>query len=163
MIAYPAAEQAVIWTRPEPGPDWHPEVRHMFAYWYALRPPSGLPGRQHFDPIDVVPLLPGVWLLDIQKQPFRLRYRLVGTRVTESIGRDVTGMWMDEAHPDALQVPGYFDRYRAVVETAQPSWRKGRARLYIHQDYSTLENIFLPLARDGRAVDMILAFTGVHL
>ena len=162
MIARPPVERPILWPHAAPGEHWHPDVQTIFSYWRQRHPANGLPGRQHIDPLDVVRLLPGVWLLDVQREPFRLRYRLVGTRITESIGREVTGLWMDEAHPDAPSVPGYFDRYRAVVETAQPSWRKGRPQLYIHEDYSHLENILLPLARDGTTVDMLFVLTAIH-
>lgn len=159
----PAAERPAIWTQPEPGAHWLPEVKQIYAYWRSIHPENGtLPGRQHFEPARVISLLSGVWLLDVVPTPFRLRYRLAGTRVTASIGREVTGQWMDEAHPDALKIAGYFDRYRGVVETGQPSWRRGRSQLWIHEDYSCLENILLPLARDGLHVDMLLAFTGMH-
>jgi hypothetical protein len=162
MTTSPSAERPVPWPHPLPGDHWHPEVRGIFNYWRARHPEHGLPGRQHLDPADVVRLLPGIWLLDVQRLPFRLRYRLVGTRIVSSIGREVTGLWMDEAHPDSSRRPDYFQRYERVVESGQPSWRRGRPQLWIHEDYTYLENLVLPLARDGRTVDMLLAFTGVH-
>lgn len=124
MIARPPVERPILWPHAAPDEHWHTEVQTVFRYWRERHPANGLPGRQHIDPLDVVSLLPGIWLLDVQREPFRLRYRLVGTRVTESIGREVTGLWMDEAHPDASSVPGYFDRYRSVVDSAQPTGAK---------------------------------------
>ena len=157
-----ASGQPVLWPHAGASPDWHEEIRAIFGYWRAIHPVDGIPGRQHFDPAAVKRLLPGVWLLDVQKEPFRLRYRLVGTRVAAMIGHDVTGLWVDVAHADATHRPGYFDRYRGVVETRVPSWRRGRPTLWVHQDYSIIENIVLPLAANGREVDMLLASTAIH-
>jgi hypothetical protein len=162
MIGVPDSEQPIAWAEPQPGPDWHPEIKSIFQYWRSIQPATGLAGRQHLDPADIKRLLPGVWLLDVQHEPFRLRYRLVGTRVGYVIGREVTGLWLDEAHPDAAEKPSYFDRYRTVAETAVPSWRRGRPRLWVHQDFAIIENLLMPLAADGQQVNMLLAFTVLH-
>jgi len=151
-----------LWPRDTVAPQWHPKVAQFFLYWRRIHPAVGLPGRQHFDPLAIHPLLPGVWLLDIQRQPFRLRYRLIGTEAVEAVGTEVTGQWMDEAHGAVAQLPGYLDRYRAVVEQTLPSWRRGAPRLWTHKKYATLENILVPLASDGSTVDMLAALTVFH-
>jgi PAS domain len=139
---------------------WHPRLQRLHDYWKRVHPASGLPGRQHVDPLAIPDLLPNLWLLDVERDPFRLRYRLVGTRITELSGRELTGLFLDEAHPHATEIPDFFRRFRAVVETGQPSWRRGVPTLYLHhKDFTTIERAALPLARDGVSVDMILAMT----
>jgi hypothetical protein len=156
----PAAPRS--WANTAPDAAWHPDIQAIFRYWRSISPASGLPGRQHLNPADIKPLLPGVWLLDIQPAPFRLRYRLVGTRVVYLIGRDVTGRWLDEAHEDIASKPGYYDRYRRVVETGIPSWRRGLPVLSVLQDFGVIENLVMPFAADGRHPDMLLAYTAMH-
>lgn len=142
---------------------WHPRVRRLYAYWRQICPPGGgLPGRRAFDPCAVPDLLPGIWLLDIARAPFRIRYRLVGTGIVEAIGREVTGRWLDEAHPQLRDHPRYFDRYRRVSETGAPSWRKGKPQLWSHRDFGFIENLLLPLAKDGTTVDMLCAFSVLY-
>lgn len=150
------------WDQPEPPSDWDPDIQAIFRHWRKMGPAGQLPGRQHLVPTDILKLLPGVWLLDVQREPFRLRYRLVGTRVVNGIGRDVTGLWLDDAHPDMAAAPTYLDRYRRVVATRVPSWRRGRPRLSIRLDFDIIENVVLPLASDGEQVDMLLALTVFH-
>jgi len=104
-------------------------------------------------------LLPNLWLLDVQREPFRLRYRLAGTTITRCVGREITGQWMDEAQPRSASTAGFFDRYRNVVDTKLASWRKGAPKLDADVFFRRLENILLPLARDGNEVDMLLAMT----
>src|SRR5271165_4367368 len=79
---------------------WHPLVQLAYEHWRSLHPATGLPGRQHLDPFEIPRrLLSGIWLLDVQREPFRLRYRLAGTAIVRAIGREVTGQWLDDAHP----------------------------------------------------------------
>jgi hypothetical protein len=151
-----------LWTGGTVAPQWHPKIAQFFLYWRRIHPAAGLPGRQHFDPLAIHALLPGVWLLDFQREPFRLRYRLIGTEAVEAVGAEVTGRWMDEVHGAIAQLPGYLDRYRAVVEQKLPSWRRGTPRLWTHKKYATLENILVPLASDGTTVDMLAALTVFH-
>lgn len=138
---------------------WHPKVERLYAYWLAIHPPGALPGRQHFDPLAVHDLLPNIWLLDVQRAPFRLRYRLAGTRITERLGREVTGQWLDEAHPHLARSDAYFHRYRAVVDGAHPSWRRGPPFFRQDEHVAELENLMLPLAGDGVNVDVLLILT----
>lgn len=139
---------------------WHGRATRLYRYWLSIHPPEGgLPGRRHFDPVAVAGLLPGIWLLDVQRLPFRLRYRLVGTGIIEAIGHEVTGLWLDEAHPHIRDNAVFFGRYQQVAETGVPSWRKGKPLLWTHRDFGTIENLLLPLAKDGCEVDMLCAFT----
>ncbi|MBV8170246.1 MAG: PAS domain-containing protein, partial [Alphaproteobacteria bacterium] len=73
----------------------HHSARTLFTYWQSIHSPEGLPGRQHFDPRCVVPLLPNLVLVDVHRAPFRFRYRLLGTRVDAAHGKPLTGKWLD--------------------------------------------------------------------
>jgi len=141
----------------------HPKIARALAYWRTIHPSPGvLPGRQHLDPMAIPDVLPGVWLLDVQRTPLRLRYRLAGTRIVESLGREITGAWFDEVHPEMAQQPGYLDRYIGVVETREPSWRSGKPKLWVRRGCSELENVVLPFAADGAQVDMLMAVTVLY-
>lgn len=137
------------------------DMIRLFDYWCAIAPPGGLPGRRHFDPLAIPDLLPRVWMLDVYRAPFRLRYRLCGTTLVESLGQDPTGRWLDEIH-DGARDPRYFDRYRHMVEAGVATWRRGRAHFRHDKSWMVLENLMLPFAADGRTVDLILALTRRH-
>ena len=133
----------------------HPKVRALFDYWRSVHPrEGGLPGRQHIDPIDIPHLLPNVWLIDVKRNPYRFRFRLVGTLIVNYAGEDNTGKWFDERLPD-FDPSVFID----VVETGKPSWSRGRSKMRPEKDYYELERVRLPLASDGRTVDMILSLT----
>jgi PAS domain-containing protein len=142
---------------------WHRRTLRLYHYWLSIRPPEGgTPRRRAFDPVAVPDLLPGIWLLDVQREPFRLRYRLAGTGIVEAIGREVTGQWLDEAHPHIRGNTQFFDRYRKVVETGVPSWRKGKPSLWTNCDFGTIENLLVPLAMAGRTVDILCVHTVLY-
>lgn len=138
---------------------WNPNIARFYDYWRSIHPPAGLPGRQHFRPMDIPDLLPSVWMLDVQREPFRLRYRLVGTRIEEVRGRALTGMWLDETSPEIRDMEVYYRRYRAAIETRQPQWRRGPSQMQHLRDIEDLENIILPMASDGSTVDLLLCKT----
>jgi hypothetical protein len=142
---------------------WHPRVLRLYHYWLSICPPDGgLPRRRAFDPVAVPDLLPGIWLLDVQHDPFRLRYRLAGTVIVEAIGHEVTGQWLDEAHPHVRGDAQFFDRYRGVVETGVPSWRRGKPQLWTNRDFGIVENLVVPLAMDGHTVDILCIYTVLY-
>jgi len=135
--------------------DCHPKIRAIYDYWRSAHPKGGgLPGRQHIDPIDIPRLLPNVWLIDVCREPYRFRFRLLGTLVVDYAGEDNTGKWFDERWPD-------FDSsvFLDVVETGRPSWARGLSKMRPEKNYYELERVRLPMATDGKTVDMILVLT----
>jgi hypothetical protein len=137
-------------------PDCHPKIRELFDYWVSVHPAEHrLPGRQCIDPSEVATLLPQLFLVDVERDPLRFKYRLVGTDYVQMMGRDLTGAYLDAVHPGfsgAIQ-----QQYVEVVEYRRPAYRKGPV-MYANakKDYLTVERLIVPLARNGSDVDMIM-------
>ena len=142
---------------------WHPLLLELHNYWQRIAPPDAppgtLPGRQHFDPLDIPDLLPRIWLFDVIRPGPRFRFRLVGTRIADRLGYNPTGKWLEDTPFDYEHNPSLTDRYRATVENGQPTYRLGPQKLTRTRDHEFVENIFLPLAEDGLTVDMLLALS----
>jgi hypothetical protein len=150
-----------VWTGygiPEDRAGWHPLVREFHDYCSAVAPPDCLPGRQHIHPEEIPVFLSRMWMLDVYRDPLRFRYRLCGTELVRSLGREVTGMWLDEAHPQLLEKPESLERFRFMVESGQATWRKGPPLWLRHPDHRSIETCIVPLATDGRTVDKMLGF-----
>lgn len=150
----PFAEHGSI--APTAPPGYHPDIGELVAYWRRIHPAAGLPGRRHFDPADIPALLPHIWLMDVFRAPWRFRIRLVGTAVVAFSGRDTTGRWCDEAFPGFEQSEAYIH----IVECAErgvPTFCT--ARLLVKNDHRLSQRVHLPLAADGRTVDVILSLT----
>lgn len=139
----------------------HEFVQAAYTYWREIHPGDRLPGRQHFDPLHIPHLLPHIWLVDVLRDgpSPAFRYRVVGTAVDRSMGQTLTGKYMD------LIIPGFNDDIRlsgpyvAAAETGQLSYRKGAPLFRHNQQYRALERLLMPLARDGRRVDMLFCIT----
>jgi hypothetical protein len=158
-ITQPATQYGA-WTDhqiPEDRSGWHPAVRRFYEYWLSVTPPGRLPGRQHIRPEEIGPLLPRLWMVDVFRDPMRFRYRLAGTSVVQSVERELTGRWLDEAQPEVVATPMAHDRYRFVAETGRPAWRRGPNYWKRDPKQRTIENCMVPLAVDGVTVDRIFA------
>src|SRR5882724_10625488 len=68
-------------------------VRRLHAWWLERTFDSDVPDRCALHPEDIKPLLPCLFVADAEHDPFRVRYRLVGTRAAEVTGMDITGRY----------------------------------------------------------------------
>ena len=69
----------------------------LHGYWDSKRAGRLMPSRDEIDAAEIPQVMPSVMLCDVELGPLRFRYRLVGTRVTELVHRDVTGRYIDES------------------------------------------------------------------
>ncbi len=136
-----------------------PEIVAIYDYWRSKAPASGLlPGRQHIDPVEIPRLLPNVWLVDVVDDPRRFRVRLIGTMLVDvGIPLRVGDFIVDRLLPE--QRAASLVEFESVVQSREPLWFRGGVNLrhdtYVHE----VERIFLPLAADGRRVDMLLCLS----
>jgi len=137
----------------------HPKIQALHAYWQSLRPePDLLPARTAIDPVGIAKLLPNIFLLDASPPPLRLRYRLVGSKLVQAGGRELTGRRMEDAHSNLLIADPYAD-YAACAREARIAWRRGPTVFDWERQHVQIERVLLPLATDGRTVDVILGLS----
>lgn len=133
-----------------------PETAAFYRYWDAKRQGRAMPSKSDLDPLEMKSWLPGIILVDVLRNPYRLIYRVVGTRSVEMRNSEVTGKPIEQgAHGNKL--PHVLENYRLVVEnqTLVYDW-DGTAT----QDGLTLatEVLMLPLSSDGATVDRVISF-----
>ncbi len=138
------------------------EFRDLLAYWQSKLLPGGvLPGRQHFDPTELPARhLSQLLLLDVVRNPARtpprrFRFRVAGTAFSTIAGRDVTGLYYDQVGASERLGPA-LKAMNLVVERRAPVFLASRLTIPA-QEYHLVKRLGLPLAQDGRTVDMILA------
>lgn len=146
----------------ERGLHWHPQVRDLLVHWLQLCSIDGhLPARSALDRTLLGDLLPYSWMLDVQRAPWRFRYRMAGTAFTDMIGIDATNQWYDESRPIAWTV----NRLRLIttVRDGVPTWRRGRVPVedmaFEMGGWAEIENLMLPLAFDGITTDTVLGIS----
>ncbi|MSP50637.1 MAG: PAS domain-containing protein [Alphaproteobacteria bacterium] len=135
----------------------HPNLVRLYRHWESMRGSRPIPSRADFDPLALPDLLGHLILIDVLREPLRFRYRLVGSRLTERVGRDMTGRFFDD-----LPEPAYRQRLLAwhggVVEEKVP--RAGMTTRRLLERWEPYEILTLPLSADGTDVDMTL--TGLY-
>ena len=126
----------------------------LFGYWASLRRDARLPARRQIDPREIKRLLPTVSLIDVAAAPLDFRMRLAGTGLYGIYGREITGRRLPEIYNTAA-AEYWRKELTNVVLTGRPAagvhnlaWR-GAAHMSILW-------LRLPLASNGRDVDMIL-------
>jgi hypothetical protein len=139
------------WTNPEEC--LSDLVKLLHAWWDAARGPAGVPDRADLRPDEMKPLLPFLFIADAEHDPFRVRYRLVGTR--EVTGFDVTGRYLDEllsAEPDQP----WMDHYRHAYLTRTPLLGATTVPTSAGKLFTYEFGIF-PLRRGGDTIDQFVA------
>ncbi|WP_419902907.1 PAS domain-containing protein [Kiloniella sp.] len=138
--------------------EWSPKVRKFYNYWLSIHPEGeGLPSRQDFDPMDIIDLLPIVWMLDVYRNPLRFKFRLLGTALAPILGKEPTGQWLDEAFPGVMD-SGAFNDYRYIAETNNALYRKGTPQ-YIVPEYKTIERLLMPLVDKNNQCEILLGIS----
>jgi hypothetical protein len=140
-----------------PADAFEPEFAELLRYWESKRQGERLPARTDIDPLDLSRLLPHLLLFDVVRGDggVRFKFRVAGTAFSAMIGRDVTGLYLDELGPPD-RVAAVISGLSAIVETGRPCFLAGRPTLHSDQVMS-VKRLGVPLASDGHAVDMILA------
>ena len=129
----------------------------LFAYWTSLRDGPRLPSRCDLDPAGMKRLLPTVSLIDVaRRDPMDFRIRLAGTGLYGVYGGEITGKRLQDVYNEEAveywrgELDRIVDEGRPAVGCHSLSWR-GATHLSILW-------IRLPLASDGKRVDMILGY-----
>jgi hypothetical protein len=136
-----------------------PEFRDFFDYWRRKAPVGRLPGRQHIDPLDIPHLLPGTALFDVvwEADRYRFRFRLMGTRFVEAMGADYTGRFIDEVVLRTVKYEALYKTFRTIVKKKQPHYWETSITMP-GREFIGLKRLALPLASDGRTIDMIFGY-----
>jgi hypothetical protein len=131
-----------------------PMVRELLAYWDRLRAHRLAPAWSEIDPGAIRGLLPYLIVSEVLREPFDIRFRIVGTAVIESFGYDFT--WQTLSSMRYLtQAESWVDFYRRIVEQPQPTFGQYRIEAR-HASDRRVDSCTLPLSRDGRSVDRFI-------
>lgn len=133
-------------------------VRRVHEYWNILCGARFAPGRAEINPVELRDLLPSLVIVDIEIEPFRVRYRLVGTLVAEVSGFDFTGRYLDEL--EFVSGDGVFqEAYYTVWKEQVPVYTRPYWPFDPEQKIRFDLGVF-PLSDDGQSVTRALAVEG---
>jgi hypothetical protein len=131
----------------------------LFAYWMSRKRAGRLPGRADLNPGDIKRLLPTISLMDVFHDPLDFRVRLAGTRLWDVYGREITGRRLGEIYSASAAEEWRFELAKVV--------RQGKPAVGVHNlawrgaAHLSLLWLRLPLASNGKDVDMVLGYDAV--
>jgi hypothetical protein len=127
------------------------KAKRLYDYWDSLRQGRKMPSRRDIDPTAVFHLLPNIHLSDWFTNPDRVRYRLAGTELVASIGREISNRWLSEFHTDPSDLNETLSLYRKVALAAEPVFGSTVAtNLRVGVDH--FEWVLCPLSEDDMEV-----------
>jgi len=127
-----------------------PNIQRLHAYWLGLAG-GAVPERPQIDPAAIKELLPYVCIVEFEMNPFRVLYRLTGTKVDEINGFSLVGTYLDQfvrTDESGGAAAHLQEHYQRCCETGRPSFS---AYLWPTRSGNYLEVKFamFPLKVDG--------------
>jgi hypothetical protein len=118
------------------------KTRALFSYWQTLQA-TGRPTRASLDPLELKPCLANLLTGNIETQPFRVLYKLVGTLVAEYSQCDFSNRYLDGLDYDGRDDVDWERCYRALHGACQPligecSMRGAAGRVIASYEYAIL-------------------------
>lgn len=150
-----------LWVNLDPGMACRDQLlQELHGYWESKKRGRKFPSRRDIDPAEIVPHLANVILIDVFHDPLRLRYRLLGTRITDVMRRNSTGKFYDEIYePELLEA--IYRSFRWMFQNGQPLRTHGES-FYPDRKFYTYEALNLPLSTDGETIDMVFGGLVFH-
>jgi hypothetical protein len=139
-----------------------PAANLLAEYWERKRGVRRMPARADIDPVELKPILPIVILAQIEPQPFRVFYRLVGTRAVENGRFDYTGHYLDRLNFSSEHGTDWPEIYRLIYRERRPVHGFGAVKLKDGSVHNYASAIF-PLSSDGETVDHCIAIEDLDL
>lgn len=132
--------------------------RSLLAWWNGLPRADGeaIPEWRDVDPVSLLPWMGWISLYDVIDGGRDIRYRLVGSRISEQAGIDLTGRLVSQgvyaSTPRLL-----LEHFRRLNRRAAPTWTN---RVMETQDGFTIthDRIWLPFRHGGDAVALWLLY-----
>jgi len=130
-------------------------IRALHSYWRSKFRGEKLPRRADIDPAEIPRLVPRLMVVDVEQKPFRVRYRLVGTKVVEMTGFEFTGKYLDEIALPNDEGP-FLECYQKACDTRSAVITRIKWRLE-PDTVAEYDVCFLPLSDDGETVNKVLS------
>lgn len=139
-------------------------IDDLFAYWDRKRAGRIGPPRAEIDPAEIKIHLPNVFMLDVLDGGADFRFRLIGTRIVDGLGRDSTGRKVSELYSDPPgAAAGLQAMFKLVVDRKAAVFARGRVFWAPEAGYRRFAGAGFPLSKDGVTVDVVLGELFIEL
>ncbi len=125
----------------------HPDLRRLFSLWNEKRGLRRFPGPSEITPRDMLYMLDRIALVEVQCDPLRFYWRVVGGWWRDHFGFEGTGKFVDE-WPSETQRNMLLESYGNVVATEAPC--RHLRNQFVDGQTLVYEAILLPLGSDDK-------------
>jgi hypothetical protein len=122
------------------------KTRALFAYWQKLQA-DGRPNRSSLDPLAMKPYLANLLTGNVEAEPFRVLYKLVGTTVAEFSQCDFSNSYLDKIEYSGRDDVDWEACYRMLHATRRPVFGDCRLLGAAGRVIASYEYAILPLWR----------------
>ncbi|WP_119302558.1 PAS domain-containing protein [Dongia deserti] len=130
-----------------------PLILSMLDYWRSKVAGGRLPRPADIDPTEIPKLIASMVICDLEEQPFRVRYRLAGTRQVHILGNELTGRYVDELNwEEGPFVHSIFARARDTKAPVFGFYHWG----FRENTPGASEFGLFPLSEDGQTVTRVI-------
>ena len=138
------------------------DLAEVRDYCRAKRGSRPMPRRADIDPFELRAHLPFLSFIEpvAMGTEFDFRFRLLGTGITERMGRDSTGRTLREVYASARPhvLKWMLDAYTAIVTLKRPVYHRGTLGV-VNKKFVSFEAIHMPLSEDGEQVSLLFGRT----
>lgn len=124
------------------------KTRALFAYWQRLQA-AGRPTRASLEPAEMKSYLANLLTGNVEPEPFRVLYKLVGTAVAEYSQYDFSNRYLDELAYSGRDDVDWEACYRVLHATRLPVFGDCSLKGAAGRVIASYEYAILPLWRDG--------------
>lgn len=133
----------------------HPMVEAFADHWCDRCGGSSIPDRADLQIEGLAPWFGHVIIMDVVDGGADFRYRLIGTRITEFLGRDYTGHTVTESNYSGAQEK-VLDTFRRPVTEGGPVFRQGCVAWSRDRSWRTYASVHCPLTAGGSEIAMTI-------
>ncbi|RED53771.1 PAS domain-containing protein [Aestuariispira insulae] len=138
----------------------HSIHQKFYEYWNKKRGKRAAPSRSDMDPIEFHKLLPNLIIYRVEETPRNYQISLVGTGLTEALGKDLTGLYLNEfIHDEQLQHAR--NQLDDVAINFQPRIDELDAG-FAGKPHVKYSRLLLPLSSDGERADRLIGCLAVN-
>jgi hypothetical protein len=130
------------------------DLRQLYFYWLSKKTSRFPPPRSVVEPSEIRSLLPFLFIIEVDHDQQRFRYRLAGSDVETLVQARLHGLWLDEALRSPLRE--FFDEAFCIAAfDRKVHYRKNTLHL-AERPYIRYSRILLPLSNTGERIDHLL-------
>jgi hypothetical protein len=123
------------------------KARALYGYWERLQA-AGKPTRGSLDPLEMKPYLGNLLTGNVETEPFRVLYKLVGTTVVEYSQCDFSNSYLDKMDYSGRDDVDWEGCYRMLHATCRPVFGECSLMGAASRVIASYEYAILPLWRD---------------